>query len=255
VTEVHIIHFLSDTEEDKNFENVKFVFEMLSALELVISSERREDMTCFNAGRTYLLPFFFSCGSITYGPETVCELALTEHQMSQELRDYTEQNFTLDKKFLDRRIEEVNRLHKSIIPDGQITENKVVVSALSIEESKSVYSIAKNSLGMSVRRPHEAKTYIDITVDILRVFAIFDKNKVWTKVRDRQNVFRMDDQDVEVSERLTIAALHEYGIQGMTKNIPGILKVNSKRPTHPTARTRETESAPPPESEAGGVLP
>ena len=56
---------------------------------------------------------------------------------------------------------------------------------------------------------------------------------VWKKQRDRQQAFRLDDQDKVIDDKSTMESIMSYGKSGMGENIPGILEGGDRRPAHP----------------------
>lgn len=236
----HVERYLMDDMGDKNFINIRHVLYMLNAFELLTSSESTDDvgdgqpgMDRFDCGRRYLLPLFFALGSMKYGPETVLELAMVYHQFQRGHRQHRRSTFTLDNKWYDRRIEEVNRSQKSHLSSGIVTPDKIENSSLIIQGAKIYRQAALSSVDMKSASRKAEKTYVNYSPEISKISGLFSEMGVWKKQRNRQQAFRLDDQEKVIDDRSTIESIMSYGIKGMGDNIPGILEGGNHRPTHP----------------------
>lgn len=166
-------------------------------------------------------------------------------QFQKEFREYHRDTFVLDGKFYDRRIEEVNRAQKSLLPAGQVTQAKVEDSALMIQLAKIMASVSLNSVfseSSSTALPFlkDKKCYIDLIPELVLMLKLFNTNKVWHKVPGRQEVYRLDDPRKEVKKGATMADLNDYGLGHMAINIPEIIA--EKYPTHPPSVSVEDET-------------
>ena len=190
-------------------------------------------MDRFDCGRRHLLPLFFALGSTKYGPETVVELAMVYHQFQRGLREHRRSTFTLDNKWYDRRIEEVNRSQKSHLSDGVVTQDRVEQSSLIIQGAKIYRQAALSSVNMSNASRKAEKTYVNYSPEISKTSCLFTNMGVWKKQRNRQQAFQLDSQDRAIDDRRTMESIMSYGESGMRENIPNILEEDSRRPTHP----------------------
>ena len=130
----------------------------------------------------------------------------------------------MDNKWYDRRIEEVNRSQKSHLSDGVVTQDRVEQSSLIIQGAKIYRQAALSSVNMSNASRKAEKTYVNYSPEISKISGLFSAMGVWKKQRDRQQAFRLDDQDKVIDDKITMESIMSYGKSGMGENIPGILE-------------------------------
>ena len=139
----------------------------------------------------------------------------------------------MDNKWCDRRIEEVNRSQKSHLSSGIVTPDRVEHSCLIIQGAKIYRQAALSSVDMNSASRKAEKTYVNYSPEISKISGLFSAMGVWKKQRDRQQAFRLDDQDKVIDDKITMESVMSYGKSGMAKNIPGILEGGNRRSAHP----------------------
>ena len=81
-----------------------------------------------------------------------------------------------------------------------------------------------NSVDMNSASRKAEKTYVNYSPEISKISGLFSAMGVWKKQRDRQQAFRLDDQDKVIDDKITMESIMSYGKSGMGENIPGILE-------------------------------
>ena len=114
-----------------------------------------------------------------------------------------------------------------------MTPNRVEQSSLIIQGAKIYRQAALSSVNMSNASRKAEKTYVNYSPEISKTSGLFSAMGVWKKQRDRQQAFRLDDQDKVIDDKITMESIMSYGKSGMEENIPGILAGGNCRPAHP----------------------
>ena len=237
--------YLQNDEGDLNFRNVKNIFNVLNSLELMFASESTDDvsngqagMDRYDAGRRFLLPFFYSCGSVTYGPETVLEMLMVYVQFKREFREYHRSSWIIDNKHHDRRMEEVNRGQKFHCGGGMMTKKVVEESTVLLANSRESEKSSLASVDLRKKAHGYSRSFMTLAPDLAAVTKLLDDEEIWVKTPDRKETYHLGNRGKTVDAKLTMEALMKYGEEGLQRNLPALVSSavgDNKRPKHPQA--------------------
>jgi hypothetical protein len=203
---------LQSSECDYRYRNIAFfTLNILPAYELIKKGIRNGDMSAYNAGRRFLLPFCFALGRTKYAPLIARDMIQYYFRAPTPVKQLLREVFELYDEGLDGKLEELNKTQKSFVYAD--TREAVQCSAILTAMVPNMLRDVMYRMSSSGRVPRASSTSrapTDLDDDIKNCFTFLKVNNIFQKSTTVTKPLAFDNE-TEAQSDMSLLELYEFG--------------------------------------------
>ncbi len=197
-----------------------FLLRILPSYELIKKGIRMGDISAYNTGRRYLLPYVFALGRRKYGPAVVRDMIQYYHRAPTVIREHMNVIFGLSNEGIDGKVEESNKAQKKYTISN--TRNGVQAGALLAAQANTLREAQLNfSATTNLHRDNESeqRTPTQLTNDVRLCMGHLLQVKAFEKAASgvATKAVQFDGKDTAIVPGMMPHELLDYGTGLMKK--------------------------------------
>ncbi len=198
---------------DETSNNFILMMHVIVAYKLMCDGIACNSMSMYDCGRAFLLDFMFTCNHRVYGPLTILEFVRLYHQIKEPVREHRARFFTPEKgKSWDERMEEQNRMQKSLMSDKAPTKLTVMETSLTVRSGDLVRANIEAQIDVSARSAKE-RSHVCHDEQVQQLTWNLIANKCFMNI-GRKNICTLSGEDMEAKN--SIANMQKFGNEAKT---------------------------------------